>query len=66
MKIDLLVFSTKLGWGSYIVSTAKTDSKKIGVLIHFIKFLSFEVVLSLYESAMWSCKKFWDTMEVSM
>ena len=29
-----LTFSSKLDWGSYIVSIAKTASKKIGALIH--------------------------------
>ena len=28
-----LTFSSKLGWGSYIISIAKTASKKIGALI---------------------------------
>ena len=34
-----LTFSSKLDWGSYIVSIAKTVSKKIGTLIHSVKFL---------------------------
>ena len=33
-----LTFSYKLDWGSYIVSIAKTTSKKIGVLIRSISF----------------------------
>ena len=33
-----LTFSSKLDWGSYIVSIAKTTSKKIGVLIRSISF----------------------------
>ena len=37
-----LTFSTKLDWGSYIISIAKTASKKIGALIHSVKFLSPE------------------------
>ena len=45
-----LTFSSKLDWGSYIVSIAKTASKKIGVLIHSMKFLSPEVALYLYKS----------------
>ena len=40
-----LTFSSKLDWGSYIVSIAKTASKKIGALIRSIKFLSPEVAL---------------------
>ena len=43
-----LTFSCKLDWGSYIVSIAKTASKKIGVLIRSMKFLSPEVALYLY------------------
>ena len=37
--------SSKLDWGSYIVSIAKTASKKIGALIRSIKFLSPEFAL---------------------
>ena len=33
-----LTFSSKLDWGSYIVSIAKTASKKIGALIRSMKF----------------------------
>ena len=42
-----LTFSSKLDWGSYIISIAKTASKKIGALIHSMKFLSPEVALYL-------------------
>ena len=42
-----LTFSSRLDWGSYIVSVAKTASKKMGALIHTIKFLSLEVALYL-------------------
>ena len=45
-----LTFSSKLDWGSYIISIAKTVSKKIGALIHSMKFLSPEVALYLYKS----------------
>ena len=38
-----LTFSSKLDWGSYIISIAKTASKKIGALILSMKFLSSEV-----------------------
>ena len=38
-----LTFSSKLNWGSYIISFAKTAFKKIGALIHSMKFLSPEV-----------------------
>ena len=42
-----LTFSSKLDWGSYIISIAKTASKKIGALIGYMKFLSPEVALYL-------------------
>ena len=35
-----LPFFSKLGWGSYIVSIAKSSSNKITTLTHFIKFFS--------------------------
>ena len=46
-KIPELTFSSKLDWGSYIISIAKTASKKIGALIRSVKFLSPEVALYL-------------------
>ena len=48
-----LTFSCKLDWGFYIVSIAKTASKKIGALIRSMKFLSPEVALYLYKSTMY-------------
>ena len=42
-----LTFFSKLDWGSYIISIAKTASKKIGALIRSMKFLSPEVALYL-------------------
>ena len=45
-----LTFSSKLDWGSYIVSIAKTASKKNGAFIRSMKFLSPEVALHLYKS----------------
>ena len=50
-----LAFSSKLDWGSYIISTAKTASKKIGALIRSMKFLSPEVALYLYKSTIRPC-----------
>ena len=44
-----LTFSFKLDWGPYIISIAKTASKKIGALIRSMKFLSPEVALYLYK-----------------
>ena len=42
-----LSFSSKLDWGSYIVSIAKTAFKKIGAFICSMKFLSAKVALYL-------------------
>ena len=54
-KILGLTFSSELGWGSCIISVSKTASKKIGALIHSIKFLSLEVVLYLYKPTIHPC-----------
>ena len=43
-------FSSKLDWGSSIISIAKTSSKKIEFLISSVKFVSPEVVHYLYKS----------------
>ena len=53
-----LTFSSKLDWGSYIVSIAKTASKKIGAVIHSMKFLSPEVALYLHKSTIQPCMKY--------
>ena len=53
-----LTFSSKLDWGSYIVSIAKTTSKKIGALIRSMKFLSPEVALYLYKSTIQPCMEY--------
>ena len=53
-----LTFSSKLDWGSYIVSIAKTASNKIRALIHSIKFLSPGAALYLYKSTIWSCMEY--------
>ena len=53
-----LTFSSKLDWGSCIISIAKTASKKIGTLIHSMKFLSPEVALFLYKSTMHPCMEY--------
>ena len=45
-----LTFSSKLDWGSYIICIVKTSSKKIGVLIRSMRFLSPEIPLYLYKS----------------
>ena len=54
-KMLPLTFSSKLDLGFYIISTGKTTSKKIGVLIRSMKFLSLEVALYLYKSTMRPC-----------
>ena len=58
LKILGLTFSSKLDWGSYIISIAKTASKKIGALIRSIKFLSPEVALYLYKSTIRPCMEY--------
>ena len=45
-----LTFLSKLDWGSYIISIAKTASKIIGILIRSMKILFPEVALYLYKS----------------
>ena len=58
-----LTFPSKLNLGSYIISVAKTASKKIRALILSMKFLSPEVVLHLYKSTigplMENCCRIW-------
>ena len=44
-KMLELPLSSKLNWGSYILSTAKTASKKMGVLICSVKFLFLQRLL---------------------
>ena len=58
MKLLRLIFSSKLDWGSYIISIAKTASKKIGALIRSMKFLSPEAVLFLYKSTIRPCMEY--------
>ena len=53
-----LTFSSKLDWGSYIISISKTTSKKIVVLICSMKFLSPEVALYLYKSTIRPCTEY--------
>ena len=57
-KMLSLTFSSELDWGSYIISISKTDSKKIGALIRFMKFLSLEVTLYLYISTIRPCMEY--------
>ena len=53
-----LTLSSKLDWGSYIVSIAKTVSKKIGALTCSMKFLSPEIALYLYKSTIRPCMEY--------
>ena len=53
-----LTFSPKLDWGSYIISIARTASKKIGALICSAKFLCPEVAVYLYKSTMCPCMEY--------
>ena len=53
-----LTFSSKVDWGSYIITIAKTASKEIGVLILSIRFLSPEVALYLYKCTIHSCMEY--------
>ena len=46
-KMLKLAFSSKLDWGSYIITIAKIASKKTGALIRSVKFISPEVTLYL-------------------
>ena len=57
-KMLVLTLSSKLDWGSYIISIAKTASKKIGALIRSMKFLSPEVALYLYKSTIRPCMEY--------
>ena len=50
-----LTFSSKMDWGSYIISIAKTASKKIGALIRSMQFVSPDVVLCLYKCTIRPC-----------
>ena len=54
-----LIFSSKLGWGSYIISIAKTASRKIGALVRSMKFLSSEVALYLCKSIICPWIEYW-------
>ena len=53
-----LTFSSKLDWGSYIITIVATTSKRIGALICSMKFLSPEVTLYLYKSTIHPCMEY--------
>ena len=52
-----LTFSSKLDWGSYIISIAKTASKKIGALIPSMKLILPVVALYACKSTICLCMK---------
>ena len=60
-KLLGLTFSSKLDWGSYIVSIAKTTSKKIGALIHSCFFLlrMFCIYKSIIQPCIEYCCQVW-------
>ena len=60
VKMDgsVLEEKSKLDWGSYIISIAKTASKRIGTLIRSMKFLSPEMTLYLYKSTLHPCLEY--------
>ena len=53
-----LTYSSKMDWGSYIISIAKTASKRIGVLIRSMKVFSPEVALCLCKSTIQPCMEY--------
>ena len=57
-KMLRLAFSSKLDWGTYMISIAKTASKKIGSLVRSMKFLSPEVALYFYKAIISPCMEY--------
>ena len=57
-KMLRLTFPSKLDRGSYIISIAKTASKKFGALIRSMRFLSPEVAVYLYKSTIHPCMEY--------
>ena len=53
-----LTFFSKLDWGCYTISIAKTVSKKIGALIHSMNFFSPQVAVYLYKSTIRPCMEY--------
>ena len=58
-KMLELIFSSKLDWDFYIISVAKSASKKIGALICSMKFLSPEFAFYLYKSTLQPYMKYY-------
>ena len=57
-KMLKFTFSSKLDWDSYIISIAKTASRKIGALMRSMKFLSPEVAVYLNKSTISPCMEY--------
>ena len=57
-KMLRMFFSSKLDWNSHIISIALIAPKKIGALIHSMKFLSPEIALYLYKSSIRPCMEY--------
>ena len=57
-KVVGLTFSSQLDWGSYIISIAKTASKKIEASICSVEFLSLEGAQYLYKSTIQPCMEY--------
>ena len=53
-----MTFSSRLDWVPNIMSVAKTASKKVGVMICSMKFLSPEVALYHYKSTIRPCMQY--------
>ena len=53
-----LTFFSKLDWGSYAISIAKTASKKIGAFIRSVKCLSLDAALYLYKYTIQPCMEY--------
>ena len=53
-----LTFSSKLDWGTYIISIAGSTSSKIGALIRSMKFRSPQAALYLYKSTIRPCMEY--------
>ena len=53
-----LTFFSKLDWGSYIISIAKSVSKKMGALTCSMKFVSPELAQYLYKFTIHGCMEY--------
>ena len=57
-KVPRLTFSSKLDWGTYIISIAGSTSSKIGALIRSMKFRSPQTALYFYKSTIRPCMEY--------